>query len=199
MYTPPRQSRAQLTEQRFLKAFDELLLKKSFTTTTIQDIAEHAGLDKGAFLKRFGNKKQALLLMYGAYCTEVYATLNGMKTELPSYSTALDFCLTLSTRYEALLTQNFSSNRAMNEIYLEELQVDPLTKGIFMAGVELLEQAQAHFGDTLGGSKAGAFAAAQLALTVNYNYALKAMPALPADNAQRQALIARLMVEALRI
>lgn len=199
MYTPPRQSRAQLTEQRFLQAFDALLLKKSFNNTTIQDIADHAGLDKGAFLKRFGTKKRALLLMFEAYCTEVYATLAGLKTELTSFPTALDFCRALSTRYEELLKRNFSSNRAMNEFYLEELQVDPLTKGIFMAGVALLEDAQAHFAGELKGSRVGAFAAAQLVLTINYNYALKAMPALPADDKLRQALIAHCMVEALQI
>lgn len=58
MYSPPRQSRAVQTEQRFLQAFEELLLEKSFNRTTIQEIAERASLDKGAFLKRFGTKKK---------------------------------------------------------------------------------------------------------------------------------------------
>lgn len=199
MYSPPRQSRAVLTEHRFLKAFEELLLEKSFNKTSIQEIAERASLDKGSFLKRFGSKKGALLLMFELYCQRVYLMLADLRTELPAFPTAQDFCLAVSARYEVVLMENFSSNRAMNELYLEELQVDPQTKGIFMAGVELLGQAQTQFAYTLKGSKAGAFAATQLVLTINYNYALKAMPALPADDGKRHALIARLMVEALQI
>lgn len=199
MYSPPRQSRAVQTEQRFLQVFEELLLEKSFNRTTIQEIAERASLDKGAFLKRFGTKKQALLLLFEAYCQRVYVMLADLKTELPAFSNPQDFCLEVSARYEEVLQKNLASNRAMNELYMEDLKVDPLTKGIFMAGVDLFVSAQAHFSDIRHGTKAGAFAAAQLVLTINYNYALKAMPALPEDANKRQFLIARSMVEALKI
>lgn len=200
MYRPPRQSRAIETERKFLQALDELLTEKSFSSTSIQEIAVRAGLDKGAFLKRFGTKKKALELLFEQYCGYVFSTLAELKGQLETYNSAQDVCHAMSARLETLLSQNFSANRAMNELYLEELKVDDLTKGIFLATVDLMQAVQRRFQSELsGGGKAGAFAATQLLVTINYNYVLKAMPALPADPEVRHVMVARLLVEALRL
>ena len=58
-YKKPLQSRAILTEQRFLDALHELLQEKSLGQLTVDDIAEKAQLTRGAFLKRFGTKNAA--------------------------------------------------------------------------------------------------------------------------------------------
>lgn len=47
-YFKPKQSRAIETEQRFLDALDQCLSVKSYRETTIQDIAEAAGLHRAA-------------------------------------------------------------------------------------------------------------------------------------------------------
>ena len=200
MYKPPLQPRAKLTEKKFLVALNDLLTEKSFAATSIQDIAARAGLDKSAFLKRFGTKKRALLLLFEGYCEIVYDTLSQLKAELDSHASAQSICEAMSSRYEMLLIDNFSANRAMNELYLDELQVDERTKAIFLATVELMQYVQQHFRSELeNGTKAGAFAATQLLLTINYNYVLKAMPALPAEPQVRHRLVAKLLVEALRL
>jgi hypothetical protein len=46
---------------------------------------------------------------------------------------------------------------------------------------------------------AGAFAAAQLLITINYNYVLKAMPALPSEADKRHQLNGKIVAMALEI
>ena len=70
-YTPPTQARSRNTERRFLAALDELLRVNGYINTTIDDIADRAGLTKAAFLKRFGSKEQAVILLFSKYCNQV--------------------------------------------------------------------------------------------------------------------------------
>lgn len=46
-------------------------------------------------------------------------------------------------------------------------------------------------------SDVGAFAAAQLMVTINYNVVMKAMPAMPIEKSMRHKLIGKLIAEAL--
>ena len=47
-YSPPVQSRARTTERKLLAALDELLRVNGYINTTIDEVAERAGLAKPA-------------------------------------------------------------------------------------------------------------------------------------------------------
>lgn len=95
-----------------------------------------------------------------------------------------------SQRFEALLKMHLASNRAMHEMFMQRLEVHDMTKEIFIECVEMMRAIQKEY--LLHGSftDAGAFSAAQLLVTIDYNFVLRAMPALPQSHAQRHHLIA---------
>ena len=61
MYKKPLQPRAIATEKRFLDALNDLLKEKSLGQLSIDEIADHAQLTRGAFLKRFVQKSKPSL------------------------------------------------------------------------------------------------------------------------------------------
>lgn len=199
-YRKPLQPRAIVTEQRFLDALDALLKRRSLAQLTVDEIAEHAGLTRGAFLKRFGSKKQALLLLFQRYCDACSVAIEEVKARLPTATDSLDqVCTKISQKLEEMQRQHFSANRAINEQFMEDLLVAEPTKAAFRETVGLMRCVQQTFLRDAGATEAGAYAAAQLLLTINYNYVIRAMPALPPDPAVRHRLIGSLMVTALRI
>lgn len=198
-YKRPKQARAQESETRFLQAFDEILKTKSYNNTTIQEIAEQAGLHKGAFLKRFGTKKAALIELYEQYCELASQTILHCHELIGQKVLLHDLCFELSRTLEGIQRLHFSSNRAMHEFFMEELETADQTKQIFKEGVDLMRSIQKHYLADQPFTDAGAYAAAQLLVTINYNYVLQAMPALPADERQRHSLIANLLIRALWI
>lgn len=198
MYKKPVQPRARASEDRFLDALDELLKEKSLGQLTIDEVAERAHLTRGAFLRRFGSKKQALFVLWDRYCDRCIAVQERLVGNLGTYASALDACAAISREIEGLHTYGFSANRAMNEEFMEELSIHASTKKIFLAGVDLIHRVRTRFlheGAPLDGRD---FAATQVIITLNYNYVLKAAPGLPEKPAQRHRLIARLVVEAMR-
>lgn len=199
MYQKPIQHRAIATEQRFLDALNHLLKDRSFGQLSIDEIATHAGLTHSAFLKRFGTKKQALLVLYEQYCDKASAEMAAIKRNLANYSHVEDVCREMSVQLERIQQEDFPANRAMHEDFLEKLQVDPRTKKIFLECVDLMRCIQRDFMRGAAASDTGAFAAAQLLITINYNYVLKAMPALPVSADQRHRLIGKVVAEALKI
>jgi AcrR family transcriptional regulator len=199
LYRKPQQSRAISSEQRFLDALHELLQHKSLGQLTIDEIADRAYLTRSAFLKRFGSKKQALLILYERYCEKVFASMRQLERDLPQYASVEDACYQVSCEAERLQVADFPANRAMHELFQEDLVVDPRTKAIFLAGVGLMRQIQKRWLQDLPTSEAGAFAAAQLLLTIDFNYVLRAMPALPADAELRHRLIGNIVCQALRL
>lgn len=198
MYQKPIQPRAVATEQRFLEALHLLLQQKSFGQLTIDDIAEQAGLTHSAFLKRFGSKKQALLVLYERYCEKASSVMAHIAQTMARYESMEAVCREMSVQLEQIQLADFPANRAMHEDFLEKLEVDPRTKKIFLECVDLMRCAQRHFKPGPAASDVGAFAAAQLLVTINYNYVLKAMPALPPDFELRHRLIGKIVAEALR-
>lgn len=200
MYQKPKQSRSIETEQRFLDAFNRLLVSKSYGKLTIDDIADHAGLHRGAFLKRFGSKKQALMILWGQYCCQCSIAMQEMTQSLPDCTTSFeDTCIEISRRLEELQLRHFSANRAINEHFMEDLEVAEPTKEAFRESVEMMRCVQRRFLKGAHFSDAGAFAAAQLLLTINYNYVIRAMPALPMDAKIRHRLIGKVVLNALMI
>lgn len=196
-YKAPLQNRALTTEQRFLDAMGELLEHKSLGLLTIDDIAAKAGLTRSAFLKRFGSKSQALLVLYGRYCDKVLMAMAEVAKDMHSFENAFEVCCRVSTDAEQLQTADFAANRAMHEMFMETLQVHPLTKGLFKQCCELMKHIQRVHLPPGTGTDAGAYAAAQLIFTINYNHVLKAMPGLPRDPQTRHQMIASLVKQAL--
>lgn len=197
-YKRPLQPRAILTENRLLDALIKLLKVKPLSGLTIEEVAHTANLTKGAFLKRFGSKKQALFLLWDRYIDDSVALKNHLAANLVNYKTAVDACAYISSEIEKMQTANFSINRAMYEEYAEELMIHSGTQRIFLECVDLMQSVRRRFAyeDTPRGERD--FAAAQLLISLNYHYVLKAMPGLPADAQNRHRLIGRLVVEALK-
>ena len=200
MYSPPQQTRAQATETRFLDAVEALLVTKSITRLTIDEIADHAQLSRGAFLKRFGSKKQALVLLFRRHCDDCNDVMANIVKGLDSEGqSVLDVCTHASESFERLLIKHFSANRAMYELYLEELEVHEWTKEIFLNAVSMMREIQKKHFSGSASSDVGAFAAAQLMVTINYNFVMKAMPGMPLDRQVRQQLIGKIMADALAL
>lgn len=198
MYQKPCQPRALVTEQRFLDAMNELLKEHSLGQITIDQIAKHANLTRSAFMKRFGTKKQALLILYERYCNKVFAIMEQITCDLSNYTHAAHVCYEMSKQAEGLQVIDFAANRAMHEIFQEDLKVDPRTKVIFLRCVDLMRDIQKIFMHGTSASDIGAFAASQLLFTIDLNYVLKAMPGLPTDSDRRHKLVSDVLVQVLK-
>lgn len=196
-YQNPVQSRAKLTEQRFLDALDGLLKEKSLGLLTVDEIAVCAGLTRSSFLKRFGSKKQALYVLYERYCQRASAEMNDIKLRFSQFTNLQEACKYMSERLEDLQRMEFSSNRAMHEDFQENLKINPSTKKIFLECVELMNAAYTQFSDGKVAPKEKVFSAAQLLVTINYNYVLCAMPGLPSQPHDRHTLIGEIMASVL--
>ena len=70
-YSKPTQTRSRSSERNFLAAMDEMLCVHGYKNTTIDDVANRAGLTRAAFLKRFGSKEEALFVLFRKYCDQV--------------------------------------------------------------------------------------------------------------------------------
>lgn len=198
MYSKPIQARAIATEERFLDALNSLLREKSLGQLSVDEIAEHAHQTRGAFLKRFGSKKQALFILWSRYCQRASEDIANITLSLPQYVCAIDACASMSRQLEYIQTLHFSANRAMHEYFQENLKVDLQTKKIFKECVDMMRNTQKHFlKKTDSATDTGAFAAAQLLVTINYNHVLKAMPGLPADPEIRHKMIGQIVASAL--
>ena len=197
-YKKPLQSRAIITENRLLEALVNLLKVKPLSGLTIEEIADTASLTKGAFLKRFGSKKQALFLLWDRYIDDSVALKNRLKANLVNYRTAVDACAYISSEIENMQAANFSINRAMYEEYSEDLNIHPGTQRIFLECVDLVQDVRKRFAYEDTPRDERDFAAAQLLISLNFHFVLKAMPGLPVDAKKRHRLIGRLVVEALK-
>jgi AcrR family transcriptional regulator len=198
-YAPPRQNRAKTTEQRFLDALQELLHDKSLSLVTIDEIANKARLTRSAFLKRFGTKKNALFILYEFHCKKALTLFDEVSEKINNYDNVLEACKFISACVEKLHSDDFPANRAMHEIFTEQLCIADQTKILFRKCVELMKKIQFKFLPEGSGTEVGAHAAAQLIFTINYYYVMKAMPGLPRDHSKRHQLIAVMVVDSLDI
>jgi AcrR family transcriptional regulator len=196
-YKKPTQARAIETEQRFLNALDECLREKSFDATSIVDIAERAGLHRSAFLARFGDKQQALLVLFERYCDLVSDVVETIRLKIDVYESLDAMCYEMSTQLEQIQTSHFGANRAMQEYFYQKLETHDLVKRIFLDTVGLIKSAQHKFLDESQRTDEGAFAATQLLVTLNFNYVMRGMPGLPKASEDRHALISKCMCAAL--
>jgi AcrR family transcriptional regulator len=198
MYRSPQQSRSQETVRAFLSAFRRLLAERGFANTSIDDLAKLSGQTRSSFLSRFGSKKAALFLLFDEYCADVSDLMLQITARVPDLPDAKACVHLMSASFEPRLIDHFASNRAMHELYLENLKVDERTQKIFLELVELMRLVQKHHLSGEPCTDNGAFSAAQVLVTTNYNYVLKAMPGLARDAEMRHEMIARMVVEALK-
>jgi len=197
IYRMPIQARAIETENRFLNALNDCLVAKSFEKTSIDEIAARAGLQRGAFLKRFGSKEEALIVLFSRYCDRASAVIEDIHNNLQVYASAAEVCYAMSTRLEKIQLADFGANRAMQENFLDKLEAHALTKRIFHETVGLMKSIQRRFFVESACTSVGAYAATQLLVSTNYNYVLRAMPALPKEYKTRHQLISHCMCVAL--
>lgn len=197
-YRPPTQTRGIATLERFLNALDIEISTKGYNGTSIQEISDAAGLTKAAFLARFKTKKNALLLLFDIYCSTVSEEMYAASLDVFNHEDATACIYDISNKFEKHLRKHFSSNRAMHEIFLTELKVDERTQKIFRELIDLMRKIQETHLNGSSYTDNGAFSAAQVLVTINYNYVLQAMPAMPSDANLRHALIAKMVTEALK-
>jgi len=196
--TKPIQARAKRTESEFLEAFEKLLARHGLAGTTIDEVADLSGKTRSAFLRRFGNKQGALEALFETYCHAARSTMRDVVLELKHAPDVHSVLFSTSQRYEDLLRVHKASNRAMHELFMQNLEVHDLTKAIFRECVDMMKHIQDKFMEQGKYSDKGAWAAAQLLVTVDYNFVLEAMPAFPSDSAERHDLVADLLEAALR-
>ena len=91
------------------------------------------------------------------------------------------------------MCEHWGSNRAMHEVFFKEGIIDDQTKNIFRETVTHLHPI---FRSVLGAhwTTAHTFSSVQLLVTINYNFALGAMPGLSADAPRRHRMISGLLV-----
>jgi AcrR family transcriptional regulator len=116
-YTKPKQERSRRTEQKSLEAFTTLILKNGFARTTLDDIAISSWQTLAAFIKRFGSKEQALLLLYSRYCDEVLQTLERFLASLDQAANIEDILRRMSQQFEVLLTNHFAANHTKHDFF----------------------------------------------------------------------------------
>jgi AcrR family transcriptional regulator len=195
MKKPAAQERSKQSEERCISALHALLATQSFSATTVRQIAERACLSPPAVIKRFTTKTNILLALFEQYCLKVYGVLHTL--ESATFTDLAELCETLSKEYVALLLADLPANKGMNELYMVDLKVHPLTAGIFRETCRVLEGLAKKTEPDANITTEGTFAASQVLVTTNFNYHLGAMPAFPADDEKRHKLIAQMMVAAL--
>jgi AcrR family transcriptional regulator len=198
--TNAKQARSLDTERRFLISLNELLEDQSFTSTSIQQIADHAGLQKAAFIKRFGTKRDALFALFDVYCEAINMLICDTK-ELHKKSeiNTEDKLFYLSKKFSDTLKAHIASNRAMHELFLNDFETNERTKAIFRNATDLLSsifKPTSEYSSDI--YKYKIFNTTQLLVTLNYQYGIGAMPAFPADPEERHRLIARLLITAMQ-
>lgn len=195
-YRPPQQSRSRTSEDEMLAAFQSSLEKHGYLETNLEQVAAEAGLSRPGFLKRFGSKKGALIILYNRYCDECVDVLKSIRDEVSDYTNLTDFFSMLYQRTEEAQLANFAVNRAMSQDFFAELSVAEGTVEVFKAFLEVMNELQKQDYVPQAVTPAGQYAASQLIITIGLNSALGAMTGLPRDKSERVALVGHLAKEA---
>lgn len=168
------------------------------TRTTIEQVAERAQLGRAAFLRRFGSKRQAVLLLYDRYADQCVTELDSLRSVIGSFASAEAFLTNLYAATEQMQLAHFGLNLAMHQDFADELETAAGTKRVFYAFLAIMEQLQDRFLPPEAKSAEGRFAASQLIITLSLNYILRAMPGLPRETDRRHALMGQIAWLALR-
>lgn len=197
-FTPPKQDRSRQSTDAFLDALEACLNSTGMTRTTIEQVAERAQLGRAAFLRRFGSKREAVLVLYDRYADQCETELDRFGMGIGSYMTAEAFLTDLYAGTEQMQLAHFGLNLAMNQDFAEELETAAGTKRVFHGFLAIMEKLQDRFLPPEAKSVEGRFAASQLIITISLNYTLRATPGLPRDAGRRHALMGQIAWLALR-
>ena len=197
-YQPPKQERARVTEQRFLECYEMLLGEKGFAGVSVDDIAAMSGLGRAAFLKRFGSKETALLLLYRRYCHDASAEMARLRDALPDYTGLRSVLYAVSEAYCALLSEHRAVNRAMGEFFYTQLRVHPMTQAIFRDAVAMMEAIQQRWLEQGTYTVQGAWSGAQLLVHLHFGNLLGATSGLPQEDRALHALVVDVVEVGLR-
>lgn len=197
-FTPPKQDRSRQSTDAFLDALEACLNTTGMTRTTIEQVAERAQLGRAAFLRRFGSKREAVLVLYDRYADQCVTELDRLRTVVGSFATAEAFLTSLYAGAEQMQLAHFGLNLAMNQDFADELETAAGTKRVFYAFLGIMEQLQDMFLPPETKNAEARFAASQLIITVSLNYTLRAMPGLPREAGRRHALMGQIAWLALR-
>jgi AcrR family transcriptional regulator len=197
-FTPPKQDRSRLSTDAFLDALEACLNTTGMTRTTIEQVAERAQLGRAAFLRRFGSKREAVLVLYDRYANQCVTELDRMRATVDNCAAAEDFLTSLYAATEQMELAHFGLNLAMHQDFADELETAAGTKRVFYAFLGIMEKLQDRFLPPEAKSAEGRFAASQLIITLSLNYTLRAMPGMPRDAGRRHALMGQIAWLALR-
>lgn len=192
-YRQPKQSRAVSSEDAFLDTLASLLTEHSFYQLTVAMITQHAGLSHGAFMGRFGSKRSAVSRLFARFCDDVDISLEQLVLSLNGDEKLISVFSKASSVYEQLVRRHLGVNRAMQELFLSEKEIDEQTKAIFKKTVATFLDVY----DALAIERPdlpAMYSAVQVMVTYNYNYVIGAMPASPADPKTRHTQIAQSML-----
>jgi len=176
-----------------------LLIERPFSALTVDEIAVRTGLTKSAFLKRFGTKNNALLILYRNYCTEALVAISDLSKKISNFASAEDACIEISKQIQKCHKDHFCVNRAMFELFAKELIPAPETQELFLALVGLMRQVGTVHLVNSKATDVGIFAGTQMIMSLNFSFVMKAMPGLPKDEDARLKLIASIVVLSLTI
>lgn len=197
-YVPPKQMRALETQERFLNAMEQLLQTQSYSATTIDEIASLAGLGRGAFLSRFGSKRGALEVLWARYAEACIQRADYLlKRGIKQQSNLLMAMSRVIKDAEYMQAMHIGANRAMAEVFQETLKSHPLTIEVFLKISEVMRACQAQFLRNDMCTEDGANYAAQLVVTLSFQYNMRGMPAMPRDATRRHDLIGKMLAVAI--
>ncbi|HCY99383.1 MAG: hypothetical protein A3D16_20020 [Rhodobacterales bacterium RIFCSPHIGHO2_02_FULL_62_130] len=191
-FSPPKQDRSRLTTDAYLDALEACLNVTGMTRTTIEQVATRAGLGRGAFIRRFGSKRQAVLVLYDRYAGVCVEELEAQLKKAATCTAPETFLAELYAATECMHGIHFGLNMAMLQDFADELATADGTKRVFRAFVSVMAALQSRFLPSAAISPEGRYAASQLIVTTSLNYVLRAMPGMPRDADRRHALMGRI-------
>ena len=131
-FTPPKQDRSRLSTDAFLDALEACLNTTGMTRTTIEQVADRAQLGRAAFLRRFGSKREAVLVLYDRYANQCVTELDRMRATVDNCAAAEDFLTSLYAATEQMELAHFGLNLAMHQDFADELETAAGTKRVFL-------------------------------------------------------------------
>lgn len=135
--------RTESTPEKILRAASELFLKRGFPDTSLDEIAESAGVTKPTIYSHFGSKEGLLLSVTEAHCEHRAAGL--MQMLRPSGDTHADLLRFSELFMEGLLSED---SAGWHRLAMSEAQSKPeVGVAIFAAGPQAVLEAMTGFLD----------------------------------------------------
>lgn len=193
-YNKPIQPRAIETEKKFKESARKLFEERGSLVTTIDEIAEQALLHRGAFLKRFGSKDGVKTALYRDYFEDVERRMKCYRAMLYAarFRTLEEAFFFASTSVEEVQLLHLSVTRIMYEDFSIEFAEKKTARSHFCRAVRLVSETDSYFSPNGKKDKASVRAAAQLIVTLNFEYVVAALDGFPRNKVLRHQMISSL-------